>query len=68
MSADDILPVHPVAELFPMLPDADLREMAASIARDGLIHPCITYRGALLDGRNRVAACRLAGVPPRLER
>jgi len=56
---------HPVAELFPMLSDSDLREMADSIAQDGQLNPCVRQDGVLIDGRNRLAACKLAGVEPR---
>lgn len=56
--------IHPVAELFPMLPNADLREMADSIKREGLLNPCVRHKDVLLDGRNRLAACRIAGVEP----
>lgn len=57
--------VHAVAQLFPMLSDAALREMADSIAQEGLINPCVRQGAVLLDGRNRMAACTLAGVEPR---
>lgn len=56
---------HPVAELFPMLPDAEIRELSKSIATEGLLNPCVRQRGILLDGRNRLAACKMAGVEPR---
>lgn len=57
--------VHPVAELFPMLPDDELRELADSIAADGLLHPIvIDTEGVLIDGRNRLRACQIAGVEP----
>jgi len=57
--------IHPVAELFPMLPISELNEMADSIKREGLLNPCVCQDGILLDGRNRVAACEKAGVEPR---
>ena len=56
--------VHPVAELFPMLSQHELAEMADSIKREGLLNPCVKQRDVLLDGRNRLAACKLAGVEP----
>lgn len=56
---------HPLAERFPMLDEDDLREMAASIAERGQYVPCrMTPDGLGLDGRNRVAACALAGAEP----
>lgn len=56
---------HPFAERFPMLSEQELRDMAASIAETGQLHPCVmNSEGLGLDGRNRVAACRIAGVEP----
>lgn len=58
-------PVHPAAELFPMLGDDDLRELANDIKANGQVEPIILFDGQLLDGRNRLAACKLAGVEPK---
>lgn len=62
------LPVHPSANLFPMVSDNDLKEMADDIKANGLIHPVVlstedkkTY---LIDGRNRLAACKLVNIIP----
>lgn len=56
---------HPFAERFPMLSEQELRDMAASIADTGQLHPCVmNSEGLGLDGRNRVAACRIASVEP----
>lgn len=61
-------PVHPAANLFPMMSDQDIDALAKSIGEQGLRQPIIiTEDGQLLDGRNRVAACSRAGVPPRHE-
>lgn len=57
--------VHPVADLFPMLSTCELNEMAESIRAEGLLNPCVRQGDVLLDGRNRLAACKLAGVEPR---
>ena len=57
--------IHPVAKLFPMLSESELREMASSIKKEGLINPCVRQGEVLLDGRNRMAACDIAGVEPR---
>jgi len=57
--------IHAAAALFPMLPDDELRELAEDIKANGLIHPVVLdVEGALIDGRNRLAACRMAGVEP----
>ena len=60
--------IHPAADLFPMMSDEELQELARDIAQNGLIHPIIVDdEGQLIDGRNRKEACRLAGVQPRYE-
>lgn len=56
---------HPAAELFPLLNDAELKDLADDIKKNGLLEPIVTYEGMLLDGRNRLRACELAGVSPR---
>jgi len=67
VAVDEYKP-HPAADLFPMLEPARLQELADDIAAQGLREPIRLYRGAILDGRNRYAACRIAGVQPRFER
>ena len=56
--------VHPAAEAFPMLARDALAELANSIRTNGLREPIVTHDGLLVDGRNRLAACTLAGVEP----
>jgi ParB-like chromosome segregation protein Spo0J len=55
---------HEYANLFPMLPDAELQELANDIKAHGLQVPVTTYQGKILDGRNRWRACQIAGVEP----
>ena len=55
---------HPYADAWPMLREDELAELAADIAATGLRHPIIIHDGMILDGRNRHAACLLAGVTP----
>jgi 16S rRNA G966 N2-methylase RsmD len=54
--------VHPVAELFPMMSDDELQELANDIKENGLQHPIVVKDGVLLDGRNRFAACKMVGI------
>jgi hypothetical protein len=64
----DRLPVHPAAELLPLMSKDELRELADDIKRNGLREPARilfdpkhrTY--TLLDGRNRLDALELDGV------
>lgn len=62
------LEVHPVADLFPMLADDELQELAEDIELRGLLQPIVLDAdGRVLDGRNRLAACEIAGVEARFE-
>jgi hypothetical protein len=55
---------HEYANLFPMLPEAELSTLAMDIKINGQVEPIITYRGKILDGRNRYAACGMIDMPP----
>jgi hypothetical protein len=72
-----VLPVHPAAELFPLLSPAELRELGEDIRKHGLQEPITVVRQyrrradgtlhvgeydlVLLDGRNRLEAMERAG-------
>jgi ParB family chromosome partitioning protein len=56
---------HPVADLFPMMDDDGLRDLAADIADYGLLEAVWLHSdGRIIDGRNRWRACVIAGVEP----
>lgn len=58
--------IHPAATLFPMLHGVALGELAADIEAHGLREPIVRdSQERILDGRNRLRACCLAGVEPR---
>ena len=57
-------PVHRAAELFPMMNAAALQGLADDIREHGQREPVVLFDGAVLDGRNRLRACELAGVEP----
>jgi ParB-like chromosome segregation protein Spo0J len=60
--------VHPAANLFPLLGETELAELAEDIAANGLKNAVVRdCEGRILDGRNRYAACIKAGVEPRFE-
>jgi hypothetical protein len=60
------LPVHPAAELFPLMSEAELKELADDIRKNGMVEPIVFWvKGdvrCLLDGRNRLDAMALAGL------
>lgn len=56
---------HPAAEKLPMLSEVELRELGEDIKAHGQILPIIvSLDDQVLDGRNRLAACKLVGVEP----
>ena len=60
--------VHPAADVWPMLVGDDLDALASDIAENGLQNPLVlTPDGLLLDGRNRLAACKMVDVAPTFE-
>ena len=61
MGLRDHLPVHPAADLFPLMSESELRELGEDIKANGLQSPIAVYRGKLLDGRNRLDAIELMG-------
>lgn len=65
--AGDPFDFHPLANLFPLIADAEASDLAKSIADNGLREPIVLFEGQILDGRNRFLACREAGVEPRFE-
>lgn len=56
---------HPIADVWPMLDEAKLNELADDIRKNGQLVPVWLYEGRILDGRNRWAACKIAGVDPK---
>lgn len=58
------LPVFPAADVFPMMVDEELQELAEDIKENGVREPIVIANGQLVDGRNRRAACKIAGVVP----
>ena len=59
---------HPFAARFPMMDEEDLAELAADIKKNGQQMPIVVDgEGQIIDGRNRLEACRRAGVEPIFE-
>lgn len=57
-------PAHPLADMFPMIPEADRKLLADDIVTFGQRDPIILLDGMVLDGRNRQWACGFADVEP----
>jgi hypothetical protein len=53
---------HPFAELFPLMSAAEQEALTADIKANGLRQPIVLYQKQILDGRNRAASCKEAGV------
>lgn len=56
---------HPISEVFPMLNETELLELAEDIKANGLREPIWLYDKQVLDGRNRFLACQRAKIKPR---
>jgi hypothetical protein len=62
MTAD--LKPHAYCEIFPPLDEESLKELSNDIRNKGMRRPVVTFEGAILDGRNRYLACRMASIEP----
>lgn len=66
----DVYKVHEAANLFPMLPENELRELGEDIKQNGLKEPIALWSmepedsqsAVVLDGRNRLDAMELVGI------
>jgi hypothetical protein len=63
----DVLKIHPAAELFPLMSEAELKELAEDIRINGLQTRIVIWdpednKKSLLDGRNRLDALALLGL------
>lgn len=57
---------HPAANLLPRINENGNTDAIATLADDiathGLLHPIVLLNGKVLDGRNRLMACKLKGI------
>src|SRR6266487_358181 len=60
---------RPEADIWPLMSDDELREMAESIERQGQELPISLYEGDILDGRNRYLAITryCSGIEPKYQ-
>lgn len=59
-----LLPLHPLAELFPAMNAEEFEGFKASIEAHGQKEPIETYKGQVIDGRHRQRACAELGLIP----
>lgn len=64
---------HPVADIFPLMGEVELGELAEDIRENGLLEPIWVYCSGdseerIIDGRNRYLACERVGVVPAFRR
>jgi hypothetical protein len=64
---------HPAAECFRLMNEEELSALAADVTANGLTDPIIVGQiiGSsvefIVDGRNRIKACKMAGIEPKFE-
>ena len=77
----DVIAVHPAAEMFPRMAEAELRELAEDVRRNGMTSRIVVFaediwtsddqyvstKWSVLDGINRLDALELAGISFELE-
>lgn len=61
------LKIHPAADAWPMLPPDELQALADDIMTHGQRESIKTWNGQVIDGRNRLEACKLVKVTPDFE-
>ena len=59
--------IHPYCAQYPDLAQDELQALADDIAAHGQHQPIYRYNKQIIDGKNRFAACQLAGVTPIFE-
>jgi len=59
------LSIHPLALMFPKMPQKSFKDLLDDIRQNGLLSPIVLYQGEILDGINRYRACTQAKIEPR---
>jgi ParB-like chromosome segregation protein Spo0J len=57
--------IHEAAKLFSMLEGKEIEALANDIKNNGQRVPIATQNKVIVDGRNRLVACKIAGVEPK---
>jgi DNA-binding Lrp family transcriptional regulator len=66
-SPQNLLSVHPLASMFPMMKGEEFDAFVADIETHGLHERITLYQGKILEGRHRYRACLRAKVEPRFK-
>ncbi len=53
---------HPITNIFPLMAEEEFKDLVKDIRKHGLREPIWTWKGKIVDGRNRYLACEKAGV------
>lgn len=56
--------IHPLAEIFPLMGEAEYAAFFDDVARHGQREPIWIYGNSIIDGRNRYRACNELGLVP----
>ncbi len=56
---------HPLADALPMATGNDFLELVESIRKNGQIEPIVAHDGMIVDGRNRLKACKKLNITPK---
>ena len=62
-NADDILIDKEFQDLIPPLNPAEFAQLEASILRDGILTPLVTWQGVLIDGHHRLKIAKRHNLP-----
>jgi hypothetical protein len=57
----DNLEAHELANLLPMIDNANFENLKADIEKNGILEPILIFEGRILDGRNRYKAAKAVG-------
>lgn len=66
LEANTELKIHPAAELFPPMTEAEFLGLKEDIREHGQREDIVVWQGQLIDGRHRLRACRELGIEPQV--
>jgi hypothetical protein len=66
LEGNNELKIHPAAELFPPMTEAEFLGLKQDIREHGQREDIVVWQGQLIDGRHRLRACRELGIEPQV--